>query len=313
MPAAAATWKPCARRRRNDRVPLRPADARRRAACLGGGHRLRTPAVSAVARRAGAAIARMARGLAAARAAVVRDAAVLTRCCRRPCRARPARWSWPAPARRRRNLPQARAAMPWSRCRRRRHCRASNACPTWRPRCAAIRARSACAWSVPVWKRAIATSCAGVGAGVRCRGVAARPGRTRSAVAGRGRCRVPGRWSCTTACVAAPPNCSIRAGNASIASRLRRDGRFRSPPAARVPGAASFTLRLRDARQQPVEDVEVPLQVDAEPTPRVLLLAGAPGPELKYLRRWARDAGLTLQTQVSRRRWHAAGRCADRD
>ena len=47
-----------------------------------------------------------------------------------------------------------------------------------------------------------------------------------------------------------------------------------------------------------VEDIELPLQVDAAPAPRVLLLAGAPDPEVKFLRRWARDAGLAMHTQI---------------
>lgn len=80
---------------------------------------------------------------------------------------------------------------------------------------------------------------------------------------------------------------------------LSDDGRFALGATTRVPGAAVFTLRLRDARQRIVEDIALPLQVDAPSAPRVLLLAGAPGPEIKYLRRWARDAGLTLHTQMS--------------
>jgi hypothetical protein len=59
-----------------------------------------------------------------------------------------------------------------------------------------------------------------------------------------------------------------------------------------------YAVRLRDARQQVVEDLELPLQIDVTPAPRVLLLAGASGPEVKYLRRWARDAGLALHTQL---------------
>lgn len=79
---------------------------------------------------------------------------------------------------------------------------------------------------------------------------------------------------------------------------LGAEGRFALTATTRVPGAAIYLLRLRDARQQVVEDVELPLQVEADPAPRVLVLAGAPNPELKYLRRWARDAGLAMHTQV---------------
>jgi hypothetical protein len=38
--------------------------------------------------------------------------------------------------------------------------------------------------------------------------------------------------------------------------------------------------------------------IAADPGPRVLLLAGAPGPEVKQLRRWAMDAGVALQASV---------------
>lgn len=77
------------------------------------------------------------------------------------------------------------------------------------------------------------------------------------------------------------------------------DGRFVLTANARTPGAATFTVRLRDAAQRTIEDVAWPLQVEASPPPRVLLVAGAPGPEVKYLRRWADDAGLALHTQMS--------------
>lgn len=80
---------------------------------------------------------------------------------------------------------------------------------------------------------------------------------------------------------------------------LDAQGRFVVNAIARVPGAAVFTLRLRDASQRVVEDVEVPVLVQSLPAPRVLVLAGAPGPEVKYLRRWARDAGLPMHTQIA--------------
>lgn len=79
---------------------------------------------------------------------------------------------------------------------------------------------------------------------------------------------------------------------------LGGDGRFTLSATTRVTGAAHFLLRLRDARQRVVEDIEVPVHVVADPAPRVLLLAGAPGPEVKFLRRWARDAGLPMHTRI---------------
>ena len=80
---------------------------------------------------------------------------------------------------------------------------------------------------------------------------------------------------------------------------LSDDGRFALGATTRVPGAAIFTLRLRDANGRVVEDIAVPMQVETMPAPRALLLAGAPGPEVKYLRRWARDAGVPMQAQMT--------------
>lgn len=80
---------------------------------------------------------------------------------------------------------------------------------------------------------------------------------------------------------------------------LERDGRFRLEGLARVAGPVEFVVRLRDARGAAVETLSLPLNVAADAPPRVLLLAGAPNPELKYLRRWAEDAGVRLHSQIA--------------
>lgn len=89
------------------------------------------------------------------------------------------------------------------------------------------------------------------------------------------------------------------AGQRTDNSALTKAGDFTLQGSARVPGLALFTLRLRDAQRKLLEEVEVPVWTAAESPPRLLLLAGAPGPEVKYLRRWANDAGLSLHTQIS--------------
>lgn len=89
------------------------------------------------------------------------------------------------------------------------------------------------------------------------------------------------------------------AGRRVDALSLPATGDFVLAGTARVPGLATFTLRVRDAQRKSLEDVPVPVSVTADPAPRVLLLAGAPSPELKYLRRWATDAGLPLHIQLS--------------
>lgn len=78
-----------------------------------------------------------------------------------------------------------------------------------------------------------------------------------------------------------------------------REGGFALSAVARGAGLTAFTLRLRDARQNVIEQIELPVSVLPDAQLKVLLVAGAPGPELKYLRRWALDAGLKLHTQIS--------------
>lgn len=66
----------------------------------------------------------------------------------------------------------------------------------------------------------------------------------------------------------------------------------------RAPGLALFALRLRDPAGAVVEQVTVPVEIREEAPPRVLVLAGAPGPEVKYLGRWAQDSGIALSTDI---------------
>ncbi|GHA73807.1 carboxypeptidase regulatory-like domain-containing protein [Cognatilysobacter bugurensis] len=80
---------------------------------------------------------------------------------------------------------------------------------------------------------------------------------------------------------------------------LGRDGGFTLSATARTPGAASWGLRVFDGEKRLVESVDVPVSVSTPSAPRVLMLGGAPGPELKFLRRWAEDAGVPLHTQIN--------------
>ena len=80
---------------------------------------------------------------------------------------------------------------------------------------------------------------------------------------------------------------------------LGDDGRFQLHGTARDAGLVSYRLRLLDARARAVDDVVVALEVTPARSLRVLVLAGAPNPELKYLRRWALDAGMRLDTRIS--------------
>ncbi len=69
-----------------------------------------------------------------------------------------------------------------------------------------------------------------------------------------------------------------------------------------VPGAPAgqltYRLELLDAADQLVESLTIPVQVEPGAALRVALLSGAPNPELKYLRRWAVDAGLAVDSRI---------------
>jgi len=75
------------------------------------------------------------------------------------------------------------------------------------------------------------------------------------------------------------------------------EGRFTLGATARAPGLATFTLRLRGRDKALVSDTPVPLRT-IEDAPLRALLIGAPSPEAKYLRRWAEDSGIALQSRL---------------
>ncbi|HSJ78539.1 MAG TPA: carboxypeptidase regulatory-like domain-containing protein, partial [Erythrobacter sp.] len=74
-------------------------------------------------------------------------------------------------------------------------------------------------------------------------------------------------------------------------------GGFTLGGTARVPGFAQFILRLRGRDKAIVSDTPVALRTLPERPFRVLLIA-APSPEAKYLRRWAEDSGIALQSRL---------------
>lgn len=88
------------------------------------------------------------------------------------------------------------------------------------------------------------------------------------------------------------------AGRVTDTRKVADDGRFVVTGAVRSQGLATFTVRLRSGGRT-VEEAALPVRVESNAAPRVLILAGAPGPEVKYLRRWATDAGFAITTQVS--------------
>jgi hypothetical protein len=88
------------------------------------------------------------------------------------------------------------------------------------------------------------------------------------------------------------------AGQVVESRPVAASGDFTVTGVARAPGAALFAVRLRD-KARTVETVDAPVWIAATPAPKVLLLAGAPGSEVKALRRWATDSGLALQSVLA--------------
>lgn len=89
------------------------------------------------------------------------------------------------------------------------------------------------------------------------------------------------------------------AGAKIAAAPLDGEGRFTLEGRARVPGVALFRLRSQGPRGEAVSDTDIPVWTATEPGLRVTLLGGAPGPEVKFWRRWASDAGLNPVVRVS--------------
>ena len=81
-------------------------------------------------------------------------------------------------------------------------------------------------------------------------------------------------------------------------ARIAPGERFALMAAARAPGLALFDLRLRDPAGAVVERVAIPVETVAQTPPRVLVLAGAPTAETKYLKRWAEDSGIELTLDI---------------
>ena len=88
------------------------------------------------------------------------------------------------------------------------------------------------------------------------------------------------------------------AGAVVARAELADDGAFALEAQAKSAGDFVFGLRVLDAKGATREDIEQAIAVQPGGTLSVLVLAGAPDPELKYLRRWAVDAGVDLTSRI---------------
>ncbi|GAA0638551.1 carboxypeptidase regulatory-like domain-containing protein [Brevundimonas lenta] len=88
------------------------------------------------------------------------------------------------------------------------------------------------------------------------------------------------------------------AGRVTDTQKADADGRFILSGTTRSAGLTTFVVRVRSGGRV-VEQADVPVQVDDGAAPRLLIMAGAPGPEVKYLRRWATDAGFAVTVRTT--------------
>ncbi len=79
---------------------------------------------------------------------------------------------------------------------------------------------------------------------------------------------------------------------------LAQDGTFALEAQVKSAGDFVFALRVFDAKGATREDIAQAVAVQPGDRLSVLVLAGAPDPELKYLRRWAVDAGVDLTSRI---------------
>ncbi|WP_228482127.1 hypothetical protein [Lysobacter sp. H21R4] len=82
-------------------------------------------------------------------------------------------------------------------------------------------------------------------------------------------------------------------------SELGDDGQFTLHASARSAGLTPYRVLVLDTEGNTIDEAPVPVDVTPPRDLKVLVLAGAPSPELKYLRRWALDAGAGLDTRIS--------------
>lgn len=75
------------------------------------------------------------------------------------------------------------------------------------------------------------------------------------------------------------------------------DGRFELTARAPIVGRHLYRLELLDGPEQVIERISVPIEIESAPPLRLALHTAAPNPESKYLRRWALDAGLALDSR----------------
>lgn len=79
----------------------------------------------------------------------------------------------------------------------------------------------------------------------------------------------------------------------------QKNGVFKLSDFARGTGNTLYHLRVRDAQKKSVELLALPIITQEPQKLNVLSISGGVNPELKYLKRWALDANVNLQSSIS--------------
>lgn len=89
------------------------------------------------------------------------------------------------------------------------------------------------------------------------------------------------------------------AGRLVDQTEVDEQGDFQLATALRAAGPALYTLKAMAANDQPIDSVPLGVNVQRGAAISMLVLAGAPDAELKYLRRWAVDSGLEFNARTA--------------
>lgn len=81
--------------------------------------------------------------------------------------------------------------------------------------------------------------------------------------------------------------------------RADAQGEFRFRILARQPATLRYELQLLSPGGEAEQSLQLPLQIESGTPLRLLLWSGGPDPDLKYLQRWALDAGHTVEARTS--------------
>lgn len=89
-----------------------------------------------------------------------------------------------------------------------------------------------------------------------------------------------------------------RAGAVVAKGAADDQGHFQLSAISRVPGEEVWRLQVLDKDDQAVEQIPLGIRIRTPDSMRGAILSGAPDAELKYLRRWALDAGHEFASEI---------------